>query len=300
MPTYSKFLITGGSGFLGWNLAKYAAEMYDISFTYAQHPVSIPDCQEYHLELQDKRRIEDLVDEVQPDVIIHTAALANVDICEQRRSLAYDINVAATTHLARCAQDLACRFVYISTDLVFDGEQGMYTERDRAHPVNYYGETKLSGERAVMSISTDYLIVRMALMYGIGNGMNGSFTDWIREGLEHQKAISLFTDQYRTPLFVMDGVRALLELVEQSGRNQLYHLAGSERLNRYEFGKKFAQTFNYSSTMIQPIQMQEITTLAQRGKDCSLNSQKIQPVLSFALSDASAGLQKMKQLYSQS
>jgi dTDP-4-dehydrorhamnose reductase len=294
MPNYSKLLITGGSGFLGWNLAKYAAELYEVFFTYGQHVITIGGCQEYHLNLQDRSEIENLLEEIQPEIVIHTAALANVDVCEKRRSLAHEINVAATTDLAKCAEELHCRFVYISTDLVFDGQTGNYTETDRPVPLNYYGETKLLGEKTVISTMTDYLIVRMALMYGVGNGVNGSFTDWIRDGLKRKKPVRLYTDQYRTPLFVLDGVRALFELIEKPVKNEIFHLAGKERLNRYDFGKKFARIFGYNNQWIRPITMQDSSMMVPRGRDCSLNSEKFQKFLSFQLSDVDTGLQKMK------
>lgn len=294
MPQDSKLLITGGSGFLGWNLAQYATRSYEVFFTYHQSPISIPACQEYRLDLQDARKIEEVIEDIQPDVLIHTAALANVDLCEKHRSIAHAINVAATENLAICAEEIGCRFVYISTDLVFDGQKGNYCETDTPHPISYYGETKLLGEQAVISISTNYLIVRPALMYGIGNSVNGSFTDWIRDGFEHHKAISLFTDQYRTPLFVIDAIRALLELIGHPNKNEMYHIAGTERINRYDFGKIFAQVFGYSDKCLQPVRMQEMATLAQRGKDCSLDTQKMQAVLSFQMSDVTTGLKKMK------
>jgi dTDP-4-dehydrorhamnose reductase len=294
MPNYSKLLITGGSGFLGWNLAKYAAELYEVFFTYGQHFITIEGCQEYHLNLQDRSAIENLLEEIQPEIVIHTAALANVDVCEKRRSLAYEINVAATSHLAKCAEELNSQFVYISTDLVFDGQIGHYTETDRPIPLNYYGETKLLGEKTVMSIMTNYLIVRMALMFGVGNGVNGCFTDWIRDGLTHKKPVRLYTDQYRTPLFVLDGVRALFELIEKPVKNEIFHLAGKERLNRYDFGKKFAKIFGYDEQWLRPVKMQDVATTAQRGSDCSLNTKKIQNLLSFQLSDINTGLQNMK------
>jgi len=294
MPNYSKLLITGGSGFIGWNLAKCAAEFYDVFFTYRQHPVSIEGCQEYQVNLQNRSEIEDLLEEIQPEIVIHTAAIADVDICEKHRSLAYEINVATTSHLAKCAEELNCRFVYISTDLIFDGKAGNYTETDRPISINYYGETKLLGEKAVMSTMTDYLIVRMALVYGTGNGVNGCFTDWIRNGLEHEKPVSLYTDQYRTPLFVLDGVRALVELIEKPVKKEIFHLAGKERLNRYDFGKKFAKVFGYNDQWLRRTKMQGIDSRAQRGSDCSLNTEKIQRLLSFQLSDVNTGLQKMK------
>jgi dTDP-4-dehydrorhamnose reductase len=294
MPTYSNILITGGSGFLGWNLATVAASSYDVAYSYHQHQFEIAGCQEYALDFQNQRAIETLVDEVEPEVIIHTAALANVDVCEQRRSLAYETNVGATETLVRCAEERACRFIYISTDLVFDGQAGNYCETDPTNPLNYYAETKLLGEQAVSAHSTNYLILRMALMYGLGNGVSSGFTTWIQNGLQHEQPVRLYVDQYRSPLWMGDGVKAILELLEYPKKNEIYHIAGSERINRYDFGKQFAHTFGYDEKYLQPVYMEKITSNISRGKDCSLNIQKVQSVLSFSLSDAATGLQRMK------
>lgn len=292
---YATLCITGGSGFLGWNLARQAAELYDVAFTYGQHPITIPECQEYQLDLQDQQQIEAVLEDIAPDVIIHTAALANADLCETRRSVAHDVNVAATEHIAHCAENLGCRLIYISTDLVFDGEQGHYAEQDQPHPLNYYATSKLLGEHAVKSISSNYLIIRVALMYGKGNGVHGSFLDWMHHTLQAEKPLSLFTDQYRTPLFVHDAARALLEMIECPLKNDTFHLGGAQRMNRYEFGEIFARIFGYSSRLLQPVAMQDLPATAARGADCSLNSSKIQRELSFQLSDVTTGLTQLSQ-----
>jgi dTDP-4-dehydrorhamnose reductase len=245
------------------------------------------------MDLQDRHQIAEVVEEIEPDVIIHTAALANADLCERRKSIAYDVNVAATKHLAQCAEDIECRFLYISTDLVFDGQRGQYTELDTPRPVNYYGETKLRGEEAVQTNSRNYLILRTALMYGPGNGIHGSFLSWMQRDFQLQQPISLYTDQYRTPLCVYDGIRALLQIMETSIRNDIFHLGGGERINRYEFGKLFAQVFGYDSTLLLPVTMQEGASNVPRGADCSLNSEKIQHALPFTLSDVTLGLQQV-------
>ncbi len=295
MSSYSQILITGGSGFLGWNLAKCAVDTYDVSFTYYQNPIDIPGCEEYHLNLQNPEEIETVFGEIHPEVIFHTAALADVDICEKRRSMAHDINVRGTNLLVHRAEDIGAKFIYISTDLVFDGGKRNSTETDAPKPCNYYADTKLQAEKVVKENSSDYLIVRMALMYGNSNGKNPCFTDWLRGGLEQQKPVTLFSDQYRSPLYVQDGVRALLELLEHPVKNQLFHLAGKDRLNRYEFGVKFADIFGYDKTYLQPVKIQNLDVKPRRGNDCSLNNKKVQKLLSFQLSDVTTGFKNMKQ-----
>ena len=295
MPLYSQLLVTGGSGFFGWTLAKHAAKLYDTYFTYCQHPMKISGCQEYHLNLQDSEEIENVLEEIQPNIIIHTAALTNADVCENRRSMAYDINVTGTSRLAELAEDLGAKFVYISTDLVFDGQQGNYCETDIPKPCNYYGETKFLGEKAVKETVSDYLIIRLALMYGKSHGKSTCFTDWLRDGLEQKQPVKLYTDQFRTPLLVNDGVRSILKLIEQPVKGETFHLAGRERLNRYEFGKKFAKAFGYDDQYLQPVTMHEVEKSAQRGSDCSLNIQKIQTLLNVKLSDVDSGLRAMRQ-----
>ncbi len=281
---------------MGWNIARYSAKNYDVCFTYYKQPFLIKGCQDsYHLDLQNIEEIEEVVEVVQPGIIIHTAALANADVCEQRRSIAHAINVEGTRCLAECAEKIGARFVYISTDMVFDGNKGNYTEKDRATPVNYYGETKLLGEKVVREVSTDYLIFRMAVMYGHGNEKNGCFTDWIRRGLQRRSPISLFTDQYRTPLFAWEGGQAILEVLQHPVRNEIFHLAGSERITRYDFGQTFCRLFGYEEEYLHPVKMREIATVAKRGNDCSLDTTKISTVLGSQLSDVETGLKKMLQ-----
>ena len=294
MASYSQLLITGGSGFLGWNLAKLAAKEYDVYYTYRQHPVKIKGCQEYHLDLQKQEAIEDAINEIQPEVIIHTAALAEADVCEERRSVAHDINVTGTRYLAEYAEEIGARFIYISTDLVFDGKKGNYLETDAAKPINYYGESKLLGERVVQEVASNYLIVRLALMYGNSNGLNLSFTDWMHDNLKNHRDLPLFTDQFRSPLFVEDGARALLELIDSPAKNQVLHLGGKERVNRYDFGQKFTKIFGYEAKYLHGVKMAEVESSASRGGDCSLNIKKVRALLSFELSDIETSLKKMK------
>ncbi len=295
MASFSQLLVIGGSGFLGWHLIKAAAAQYDVSWTHCQHALSIAESLDsYRMDIQQPDEIRTVIEQVEPDVIIHTAAMTNADLCETHRSLAYSMNVTGTRNVAECAEEVGATLIYISTDLVFDGVHGNYREKSATKPVNYYGETKLAGERVVKEVMSKYLIARVALMYGNGNGVHGCFTDWMRNGLQQGREVTLFTDQYRTPLYVNDAAQAILELAEHAPANETYHLGGSERLNRYEFGQKFCQIFGYDPKFLRAVTMNDMPSLVPRGADCSLNITKAQKLLSFELSDVATGLEKMK------
>ena len=295
MASFSQLLIIGGSGFLGWHLVKTAAAQYDVSWTHCQHALNIAESPDsYRLDIQQPDEVRAVIEQVEPEVIIHTSAMTNADLCETHRSLAHSLNVDGTRNVAECAEEVGAKLIYISTDLVFDGLHGNYRERSATKPVNYYGETKLAGERVVKEVMSKYLIVRVALMYGNSNSVHGCFTDWMRNGLQQRHEVTLFTDQYRTPLFVNDAAQAILELAEKSPENETYHLGGSERLNRYEFGLKFCQIFGYDPKYLRAVTMNDIPSLVPRGADCSLNNHKAQKLLSFTLSDAASGLEKMR------
>ena len=159
------------------------------------------------LDLADGRAVHRLLAETKPDVIVHTAASTNPDDCERDRGLAFRVNVKGTEHLVRFAEKIHAKLIFISTDLVYDGLRGNYAEEDPPNPLNYYAETKLKGEGLVARGCEDFVIFRMSLLYGWGNGINGSFTD------------------------------------EDPRVKGLFHMGGSERTNRYELGLRFCEVF---------------------------------------------------------
>jgi len=164
--------------------------------------------------------------------------------------------------------------VYVSTDLVFDGERGNYSEIDMPSPVNYYGLTKQEGEKLCLQSGADALVVRITLQYGWGNGVHSSFSDWLRANLQSDKQASLFTDQFRTMTWVLDTARGL-EIAALNGTvKEIYHLTSPERVSRYEFGRLFASVFNFPQSLLKKSLMEEVPAVARRPKDVSLNGEK--------------------------
>ena len=287
-----KALITGVSGFLGSNLAIIFRDHFQLAGSFCYHSQKIKGCQTFPLDLTDALAVKSVIADLKPDVVIHTAALSHPDMCEQAPERAYHINVTGTENLLSCL-NFSVGLLYISTDLVFDGEKGWYRETDPTNPLNVYALSKLEAEKRVLAWNGNYSIIRTSLMYGPGNGVNNSFLQWMFRNLEENRIIPLFTDQYRTCLFVQDTAQALLQLSRLKDTG-IFHLGGSENINRYEFGRKFASIFGYSPDLLKPVSMREVSARAKRAADCSLNSEKIIQLIGFKPCNIESGLRKIK------
>jgi dTDP-4-dehydrorhamnose reductase len=211
-----------------------------------------------------------VMDNVRPHVVIHCGAWSNLDQCEQQRESAFRINVEGTSVLADACAGSGVRLIFTSSDMVFDGERGNYDESDKTRPINFYGETKLLAEEKIQSICTDYVIVRVALVYGKPVTQGNSFSEKILSRFQKNTSMSLFRDQFRTPVWVQTVAEALLELADHSYSGVL-HVAGSEKVDRYKFGLTLAEIRQYSSNLCKPVCMSELQTTAPRPKDVSLN-----------------------------
>lgn len=290
----AKILITGASGFLGWNLGGSLRGSHEVCGTFCGHPVEIRGCRMERLDLASARGTVALVRRVTPDVIIHAAAMIDIDRCEREREQASRVNEEATRVVAELAAELGARLIYFSTDMVFDGRKGMYTEEDEAGPINYYGETKLAGERWAIEKCPGALVLRLALMYGRGNEAHGSFIGWMLKSLERGEPLGLFTDQYRTPLFVGDVCSAVKRILYRTELSGLYHLAGPERVNRYEFGERLAEEFSFQEHLFRPVRMEDVKSLLPRPKDLSMNNGKAERDLGVKFMRVREGLRAVR------
>ena len=226
-----RLFITGGSGFVGGHLLSQAQHEWDVFTTFHSRPLSFPGVAYLKLDLAMEKQIQNIVEKVQPDVIIHAAAWSDLDGCEKDPERAFHINATATEILGELSSRMSCRMIYISTDMVFNGEKGDYIESDETRPISVYGKTKLAGEKFVKSVCSNYVVARSALIYGSPVTGSNSFSERILARVQKGEKISLFTDQFRTPVLVQNLAQALLELAGHTFVGTL-HLGGATKVNR--------------------------------------------------------------------
>jgi dTDP-4-dehydrorhamnose reductase len=262
--------ITGAGGLIGNQLACAAP---DFAPGWRIRPLTRD-----VLDLADLGAVDRLFHAERPALILHCAAMSRVADCEANPERAELINVRATAHLSNLAAEIP--FVFFSTDLVFDGVKGHYTEDDAVHPLNIYAETKARSEVAVLR-NPRHTVVRTSLNAGISPTKNRSFSEDMRRAWERGQTLSLFTDEYRNPIHVAVTARAVWALVRMN-RPGLYHLAGRERMSRWEIGQLLAARWPDLDARMSGASLKDYSG-PRRSPDTSLNCARFAALLDFPL-----------------
>jgi len=274
-----RILVTGSSGLLGSKVVNLALKRRHTVFSaYNEHPVEAGIA--LKLNLTDAEGVKEAILKIKPDTIIHTAAYTNVDGCEENRDLAWRVNAEACKHIAASSAEAGAHLVYVSTDYVFDGEKGFYSEEDPPNPINYYGYTKLMGEEFVKQYARSWCIARTSVIYGWG-GSKLNFATWLIENLRKGGKVKVLIDQYVSPTLNKNLAEMLVEIAERRICGIL-HTAGASRVSRYEFSKMLADILNLNPDLIEPVEMSELHLRAKRPKDSSLNISKCSNILTWA------------------
>jgi dTDP-4-dehydrorhamnose reductase len=284
-------LIIGGSGLVGSKVAASASESFKVVATYREKEPKIPRVEFVVLH---KERVEDgmaLVRATKPAYVVDTAAAHDVDRCEEERDFAWQMNAGSTGALARVATDVGARYLFISTDYVFDGRKGEYREGDVPRPVNYYGETKLAGEHAVLAATADHLVVRSSVIYG-WHERRQNFATWVLSSARAGTPINVARDWVGSPTFADDLAAGILRLLRVPDGG-VYHLAGADALSRHEFAVRLLRAFDLDAAMARPVRREELPLKAPRPADTSLSSEKAKRHR-IRLLPAEEGIQAMK------
>ncbi len=256
-----RILVTGTDGFLGKKLFSFLGnkhETFGVSRKQARDSVFLVD-------LSDKDKLSRLIEDIKPNVIIHAAALVDVEGCEIDRERAYKINVGCTENIIPLCKRYSIRLVYISTDYVFSGKEANYTSESEKDPLSYYGETKSIGEEKIKLDLEDFIILRPTILYGF-NDINdkNNFVLKIVKKLNNNEELVLDNERVKYPLLIDDVARAIEALIAQNKKG-VFHLTGSDAVTKEAWGRKIARVFNLSEDKIvgrdlkEPYRPQKVT-----------------------------------------
>ena len=265
-----KILLTGANGMVGSALSRVLA-MSSSHKTLAtgrglcRLPSSSLTSQLTYLQLEltSPKKVLHVVQSFNPDIIIHSAAMTEVDDCEVNKKICYSVNVDATALLIAAATQIRSRFCYLSTDFVFDGASGPYKEEDQASPINYYGKTKKIAEEILAASSLSWSIARTVLLYGKADNITRSnFIYWVKDKLEAGENIRVVNDQLRTPTYIPDFVDGIIKIAE-SGAEGIYHISGEGVTTPFDMAIAVAEYLQLDKTLISPV---NAATFSQPGK----------------------------------
>jgi dTDP-4-dehydrorhamnose reductase len=262
-----KILITGANGLLGHKLVEQLVERgeFEVVAT-GKGPCRLSGGGFFYqsMDITDQRQVEQLIAQEAPDTIIHSAAITNVDQCELNHEECLEVNVKATEYLVRAAEQLKAHFIFVSTDFVFSGEKGPYDEEAKAVPVNFYGDSKLSGENLVRGAKTSWAIARTVLVYGIAEGLSRSnIILWVKSSLDEGKTIQVVDDQWRTPTLAEDLAFGCILIAEQKAQG-IFHISGSDLLTPYDMAIQTAEYFGLNKDLIKRTDSTKFTQPAKR------------------------------------
>jgi dTDP-4-dehydrorhamnose reductase len=292
----TRILVTGASGLLGLNFALEAIQgKHEVYGLVNRHGLSSAPFEVLQFDLCQPGRINQVFEKVKPDVLVHCAAMAVIDDCEQHPGLAQRVNAEIPGELAGACARLGIQMVHISTDAVFDGQAGNYKETDQPNPLSVYARTKLAGEQLVARENPDALISRINIFGWSLNGQR-SLAEWFFNNLSMKKKVNGFTDVYFCPLLVNDLARILLKSISIRLAG-IYHMVSSESLSKYEFGLRIARKFGLNENLVVPISWKDGGLVGNRSPNLRVNVDKLVGKIGEPPPSVDSGLSHYRQLF---
>jgi dTDP-4-dehydrorhamnose reductase len=267
-----RILITGGSGLLGINWALNDRKNYEVVLVLHNREVSLSKTSSFYASFDSIDSIKRCIQEIKPDIVIHTAGITSVENCEKDPITAGIVNTDLASNISIACSVLNVRLVHISTDHLFSGEHSMATETTPVYPLNVYAATKAEAEVLVLKNFPDALVIRTNF-YGWGPSYRPSFSDYIIDDLREGKKVTLFEDVFYTPILVESLIQNIHELLKKDARG-IYNVVSDERVSKYQFGMVIAEHFDLDTTLIKKGKMEDRPTLVKRPFDMSLSNSK--------------------------
>ncbi len=262
-----KILVTGSNGLLGQKLTELLEKDGTIQLiATAARPAALPvNSGKFQLlDITDPVAVDSIIEEQKPDVIINTAAMTQVDQCETQREACWKSNVIAVQNLVNASKRNGCHLVHVSTDFIFDGTEEMLDENAVPKPVNFYGESKLAGEKVIIESDISWCIIRTVLVFGVTKDMSRSnIVLWVKKSLEEGKTIQVVNDQWRTPTLAEDLALGCYLAARKKAKG-IYNISGKDYLSAYDIAIRTAEFFNLDKSLIKETDSTKFTQPAKR------------------------------------
>jgi dTDP-4-dehydrorhamnose reductase len=290
-----RIFITGGTGLLGKALIENRSHNDEIMATYLGN-YTMADCNGLKYVQLDIRDLEGhirIFKDFKPETVIHTASIGSPDYAETHRQETKDINVIGTQKVLSICETFGAKFIYISSNGIYDGEKAPYGEESKAEPINFYGEVKLQAETVTKQAKIRHAVVRPILMYGWNHPFERSniATQAIAK-LQKGEVIHAYDDVYANPLFSYSCALAIWAIIKKE-KYDVFNIAGAERVSVYELLKKVAVIFNLDGNLIKPVQQGFFNELVKRPKDTSFKTEKMEKELGLKPLSLNEGLRLM-------
>jgi dTDP-4-dehydrorhamnose reductase len=290
-----RVLVIGSNGMLGQTIVKLAKDKNFTILAASNEDTSyLDDFMYVKIDISDELQVADLILNTKPEFIINTAAYTNVDKSETEKELAEKINVKGVEYLARYANKASSHLIHISSDYVFDGKNGPYTEMDNPNPIGFYGLTKLLGEQVIEKNTSLYTIIRTNVLYGPAKYGRPDFVKWVYNNLKDNKSINIVTDQINNPTYLIDIASAIITIIENNIVG-LFNIGGKEFLSRYDFTLRIADFYNLDKSLINPILTEDLRQPAPRPLKSGLINAKAKSIFNYSPLEIEESLKEMKE-----
>lgn len=294
-----KILITGSNGLLGQKLVhklKNHSIFQLIATSIGENRIKDKNGYVYEsMNIANRTEVLLLIEKHQPEVIINTAAMTNVDACEENQEKCWELNVTAVKYLIEAAQISNSHLIHLSTDFVFDGEAGPYKETDQPNPLSYYGKSKLASEKLLEESKIKWSIVRTIIVYGIVEDMSRSnIVLWAKAALEKKQKLTIVNDQFRSPTLAEDLADACI-LIAEKEKKGIFHISGKDFMSIVELVKRVAKHYKLDDSLIEEISSKSLNQAAKRPPKTGFILDKAYRELNYQPHSFEEGMQLLDQ-----
>lgn len=294
-----KIVVTGSNGLLGQTLVNLLMKQpsnYSVyGLSRGENRSGRDDFSYHRTDITNFNELNHLLRTIQPDFIVNTAAMTNVDTCEEQKEACLKINVEAVENLTKICSEIHAHLIHISTDFIFDGVKGYYKETDLPNPISFYGNSKLKSEEIVVSAGISYSILRTILVYGkVNNLARNNIVLWVKEMLEKKNKITIVNDQFRMPTYVEDLALACKLSIDQNAKG-IFNISSNHLLSIFEIALQIAEVFGLQKEFIVPISTEILNQKAPRPPKTGFNLLKTNKELGLRTQSFKEDLKRFKE-----